>query len=159
MRKIKFRGLSKSNCWVYGTPVFYNNGDACIYNDLCPRYGCEATNIANMRIDVYEDSIDEFTGILDKNGKEIYEGDIVECSDNSSNDLAWGLDKKHIGHIVFIDGSFMLKCFKERRRSMGNVESYYNEYIFLDKWLNAESTVVMGNIYENRNILSYDLYE
>ena len=78
----------------------------------------------------------QYTGEEDKNGKDIYEGDIVEC---------FGYDRTFKAKIIFRDGCFEIQ---EPQDKNGGVYCDYLKYFTCD---NAVS--VIGNIYENPNIL------
>lgn len=72
----------------------------------------------------------QFTGLYDCEGKEIYEGDIVNAYDNNCLD--------NIGVIEYYQNSFNLVC----------------QDIHLSQWSNAENIYVLGNIYEHPELLN-----
>lgn len=71
MRPIKFRGKAHGR-WIYGGLVYSDNIEPAIY--------FEVGNKVYKRIDwayVNPATVGQFTGLTDRNGEEIYEGDIL----------------------------------------------------------------------------------
>lgn len=136
MREIKFRGISVvSNKFVYGSLISLGNGYVIAKSsDIVGTTSSDDVflSYSNDEVDiVFPDTIGQFTGLCDKNGKEIYEGDIVIYIDDEGD--------KNIGFVKYIDDYAMYlfvspDCWDEELRYCDMIE-------------------VIGNIHDNKELL------
>lgn len=133
MREILFRGKAinrvkgreyrtsyKNNDWVYGLVTE-------MYDDRFPNLPATMRNTDGVsNIDVDYKSIGQYIGLTDKNGKKIFEGDILKYKNKSPCEIA------------YIDSQFVM-MWKNFYR---NFERVYDDEI-----------EVIGNIHDNPELL------
>lgn len=123
MRKIEFRGFDYENgVWRYGSLIQYPNGE-CVIVEF-------DTDGKELSYDVDPETVGQFTGVKDENGRDIYEGDIVECPDS-------------VCAISFEDGCFLVV-------DHAGVGASLFCYAVLGV---ANNFKVIGNIHDNKDLL------
>ncbi len=159
MREVKFRGFCKaigdedSDVMIYSGDFietseglicwsFDKNGVPCLEVPILvdDDYGGMGHE---QYISTTEVSIDNglylmlYTGLKDKNGKEIYEGDIVKLKDFYYEDV--------IGIVKFGDGEFYVECIPQNNP--------YSSCIIGMASIDEQDIEVIGNIYEHKHLL------
>ncbi|MGN0163130.1 MAG: YopX family protein [Candidatus Ornithomonoglobus sp.] len=107
MRDYLFRGKHKKGFWCYGNLVVKIDGASIITPDETPigKYGA-----------VIPETVGEYTGLTDKNGKKIFEGDIVTGYFNH---------EKIIGYIFYgTEASFFIRRDRLFGIGMNNAEDW-----------------------------------
>lgn len=150
LRKIKFRAMAKSNGkWVHG--AYHKHlpyTPAPIRNEPVPEEDYEHAIIQDAFSDwnmprgfqghvVDPETVGQYTGLKDKNGKDIYEGDILEHSY-----IAIGKTEPSIRRfkVVFANGQFT-------QWEPGDGEEAF------EMWYDWTELTVVGNIYEDKELL------
>lgn len=140
MREIKFKAKTCNGEWVEGFlfELFFE-GTWCIGKEaLEPNDYSEIIGQNKDWFYINPDTICQYTGLKDKNGKEIYEGDILrtEIEDNQYRNYLVKFDEKELSYELYgnDDLEYRVTCTR------------YNQIIF----------EVIGNIFDNPELLDAD---
>ena len=141
MREILFRAKTEPNCkdvmngkiiknpkWIYG------------YVDLGYMHDCKAPLISdkngNKTYKCQYETIGQFTGLTDKNGKKIFEGDIVTaCDEITFSPFEFGIT----GKVVYDECAFFIEP-----KDVMETQYLFNECAVYE---------VIGNIHDNPELL------
>ena len=142
MRIIKFRGKDiLTGVWYFGS-LFDDGGEEYI---LPPNISAAETYSA-WQVD--PNTIGQFAGVVDKNGKEIYEGDIVEC-------VSWNefFNNPETGDVM---EPFRRKMYVDFRNGGFKMIEKLPKPLKDNEWdiiYNGDIKVI-GNIYDNPELVS-----
>lgn len=129
MREILFRGKRSDNeNWICGS--FHKRLNETFIIPL---------PIITSQSKVIPETVGQYTGLTDKNGKKIFEGDIVEGHCHSR----WRHDLQRCEVAYGRDG------FEARHHVKSGEEHFYYTY----KVLFSKDVVVIGNIHDNPELL------
>ncbi len=122
MRELIFRGKTKADGrWIISDSIAqYPDGDVHLYDE-----------VTHTEPEVDPETVGQYTGVTDKNGKNIFEGDIIKGSWNTIL-------------VVFYDDistSYRVKTLSGSEREI----SYYNG--------NGNHLEIIGNIHDNGDLL------
>ena len=137
MREILFRAKAinrdkgyhrtnyKNGDWVYGLITR-------LYDERFENLPAEMTNENGVSgIEIDHNTICQYTGLKDKNGRKIWEGDVVRCMDTIGK-VGW--NETHLAYTILADMKGKM------------------QYFYLDESL-SNCTEVIGNIFDNADLL------
>lgn len=142
MREILFKGKrTDNNEWIYGNLIHTKKEDLDYY-EIITLDGLQSSTVKT-------ETVRQFTGLTDKNGKKIFEGDIIKAYFKPQN---FKNPPYAIGSVIFENGTFKIvvhvsensieyKVFEKE-----NTVAYSIEHNFLDRYYVLE---VIGNIHDN----------
>ncbi|EKO5550907.1 hypothetical protein QHY85_001889 [Listeria monocytogenes] len=137
MREIEFRAKVKrslqleqiKNGWIHG---------GIFENKIISRNTNEGSICAGFcsKVEIMPETVGQFTGLTDKNGKKIFEGDIVEIIEiDAFGNLDWNRLK---GKVMFSEGAWLVTD---------------NRSFAIPLWSEINEIKVIGNIHENPELL------
>ena len=149
MRTIKFKAKNRVCEWVKGDLFQYLDGTVSIGDNEGPWTDDGFHNSDYTRVEIVDpNTVCQFTGLLDKNGKEIYEGDVLRSDtypfsrterndyDNYYGAIGWS-DKEALFYIVAI---------KNHKSSVIGISDGITDVISQNKMQDFE---VIGNVHDD----------
>lgn len=152
MREILFRGKRKDNGeWIEGIPIKtydteiginlplrYNPKNITLMNNDRVLLCCAMDDSAYFDTEDYpiidDETIGQYTGLKDKNGTRIFEGDVVACNQSGSCGISVIIYDNSAFYTIPLDGNIL-------------------ERTLWDYWYNDWDIEVIGNIHDNPELL------
>lgn len=135
--KVRLDGSLVDGNWVYGG-IFPGKERSVIYAlDPVEKYT------------VYSETVGQFTGLTDKNGAKIFEGDIIKTHYANAH------KSDFVEQVVFRSGGFKAECKLEGtgKGKMWCPLADGVKHVYQDKSMYMEWCEVIGNIFDNPELL------
>ena len=130
MREILFRGQKQNGEWLYGDLVRYGE-KILIFSE-------NAQNSPDY-YEVKPETVGQYTGLTDKNGVKIFEGDIIQDKyDESCNHVIKYFEEESCFGVLYIGLNGSLTPMSRLAKD----------------WINEFDKVVIGNIHKNPELLT-----
>ena len=140
MREILFRGKRADNGkWTTGTPFFVKGRCKMIHAvAVHPDFLDEGNVYYSEGYPVIDDTIGQYTGLTDKNGTKIFEGDIVRFSLITGRSLV----PQGLRQVTFSAGSFMIE------------DPYSGDDETISRIAASVELEVVGNVHDNPDMIA-----
>lgn len=129
--KVSLDGTPVDSNWVYGGVAQFNEERAIIYQ----------TEPEFHKFAVYTETLGQFTGLTDKNGKKIFEGDIVRRFNSKEQEVMRYAVKWNTDCCMFV--------LMSEYTYLGEYDSDFTVFY-------GEDLEVVGNIHDNPELLKDD---
>lgn len=140
MREILFRGKRVDNGeWVEGSYIEHEHAIEWVEN-----VSDDGLTIFSEGANVIPETVGQYTGLTDKNGKKIFEGYIIKCYRYAN-----GKDGKLVFENLVVVWDDMDACFALAEVGAGHISYWYNDYQMDD----THEFEVIGNIHDNPELL------
>ena len=157
-RQIKFRAKGRyTGEWVSGSLLHYNLDyffgldDSLTTYEFCYIW-LENAKEDGRRVEVDKNTLGQFTGLYDNNGKEIYEGDIVvfgSLGDDAFDDCPF--------EVKWFDGRYIIRSkFDDADELCDNLCGVGPGSVGVTADCVRKHFLVIGNIYDNPDLIKRD---
>lgn len=149
MRTIKFKAKNRVCEWVNGDLLQHLDGTVYIGDNEGPWTDDGLCNSDYTHVEIVDpDTVCQFTGFLDKNGKEIYEGDVLRSDEYPYSCIG---DKERDNYFGLIEwneneAAFYIVTIKNPKSSVKGISDGISDYISQSALQDFE---VIGNIYDD----------
>lgn len=131
MRAVLFRGKRHDGIWMYGD----------LLHSCCNTYTIIQPEMIQRHI-VLEETVGQFTGLYDKDGKRIYECDLIEVNGRLFGVVEWHKD----GYFFINDTIVGVRSDGGEYSPIGEMVRYFSNH--------GHDFSVIGNIHDNPELLT-----
>ena len=157
MREILFRGKRMNNGeWVHGSYAYQYGCHQILLEQTDGEYGFD-----NYHVD--PDTVGQFTGLTDKNGKKIFEGDIVKCRHRVVRFYLEDIEninpRRSYGKETEENDSYGFSCFYWRNYAVSfrdgciRIQNGSDHHEIRANYIYNHAIEVIGNIHDNSELM------
>lgn len=149
MREILFRGKRLDNLeWAYGWYEMYPFGKWPVKTSIIPSE--EAKSGHYEHVEVYPSTVGQYTGLKDKNGKRIFEGDIIKSDNGEQSSISVVKFGEYYPKMFYVMMDIYFPIAQHINANGFFAESTKHEDMILFK---SPFFEIIGNVHDNPELL------